>query len=109
MLTSQLQYHLLNHVASSPLHLAFRNWYEPTFIRLTRYQLETEREVLQKWITGATRLTAAIGASNSTFEELSEQLILALRDMFVALAEAREALREAGKPVILVSHWMYLI
>jgi hypothetical protein len=99
----QLQYHLITHVASSPLHLAIKNWYEPTFIRIMGYRLDAEVEVLQKWKAGQSRLSSAIGASALTFEQVSVELALAFRDMFIALAEAREELRTAGKPVKLVS------
>ncbi|BEJ17646.1 hypothetical protein CspHIS471_0610470 [Cutaneotrichosporon sp. HIS471] len=96
---AELQYHLITHVASSPLHLAIKNWYEPTFIRIMGYKLEADVEVLQKWKAGQSRLSSAIGASALTFEQVGGELALAFRDMFLALAEAREALRTAGKPV----------
>lgn len=99
----RLQYHLITHVASSPLHLAIKNWYEPTFIRIMGYQLAGDLEVLRKWKAGQSRLSSTIGASALTFEQICAELALAFRDMFFAVDEAREDLRTAGKPAKLVS------
>ncbi|GMK57733.1 hypothetical protein CspeluHIS016_0405670 [Cutaneotrichosporon spelunceum] len=96
-LKAELQHHLVTHIASSPLYLAMNNWYEPTFVRIMRYKLEAEVEVLQKWKSGQSRLSSVIGASTLSFEQVCGDLALTFRDMFVALAEAHEALSATGK------------
>ncbi|CAK9785047.1 hypothetical protein CC85DRAFT_286995 [Cutaneotrichosporon oleaginosum] len=104
---AELHYHLVTHVAASPLRLANEDCHEPTFIRIMAYKLEVDQDAQQKsavdmvqtWKAGQSALASAIGASVLNFEQLCAKLALAFRDLLVALKEVREACWSLGKAV----------